>query len=725
MYPLNVQGEKINIYEFEDAENLIKDLSEKYSADLKMVYRGGRNRNGKAFYKYPCSFDIETTTIRPGEYNYIPEDPGEAPPVAFPYLFQFCIYGEVIMVRQFSEALRIFEWLHQYFIDLKFKRLVIYVHNLAYEYHFFKNYWPVNKKGSFALDERHPVTIELNTGIIIKDSYKLSNMSLETFTKDWSVKWKKNKEIMDYEKRRTPYDKLDPQTLEYSALDVLSLSDAMTEFLKAHNTGTWSRVPTSTGFIREELKERLGIRSWKSTRAQRKYKRILENCVIDEDIYKLLKRAARGGNTHANRAYTGELLNFVCHYDITSSYPAQMVCYPEYPVGPWTKLEGDISTVELFEENGYCCLFDAVLIDPELKEGVTVPYLPTAKVLTLDGHSEYSDNGRYIKGAKKLRISILGIEWPIIKSQYNFKDVVILRGYYSRKDYLPDLIRDYVLELYAKKTELKGVAGSEIEYALAKTFVNGIYGMCYTDPIREQTTFTDTGLINTGIGDLGESLEKYQKSKAYFLCYAWGVVVAALGRVFLQKMIDAAGPNFIYADTDSIFALDPVNTDKAIRALEKELKEYHRLCGKQLIYYDIKGRPHELGGIDEEPFCCQFLTLGAKKYITIEGGELKATIAGVPKAAAPGIIKDPANFKPGLNFPGSITKKMGLWYNEDMGLDLRDKEGRPIFTASNVAMLPCDYLLDLSDDYLNCLSFEGSKIWSFKPADKNMIEDYI
>ena len=57
---------------------------------------------------------------------------------------------------------------------------------------------------------------------------------------------------------------------------------------------------------------------------------------------------------------------------------------------------------------------------------------------------------------------------------------------------------------------------------------------------------------------------------------------------------------------------------------------------------------------------------------------------------------------------------------------LHDEEGREIEIHSNVAMLPCDYLLSMSADYLECLSIEGNFHWNFTEADKNVLneEDY-
>lgn len=721
----------IPIYWHDEAEELIALLAARYHDDITKVYRGGKNRNGISYYNVPGAFDIETTTVRSGQLDYHHPD---GRPVAFPYLFQFCIYNTVIMCRTYSECADVFGWLSDYFIGARNTCLILYDHNAGYEYGFLKDIWRINGKKSFALDEHHPVTLQLENGLLIRDSYKMTNMSLETLTKDWSKVYIKLPEIMDYQKLRTPYTELDSDTLLYSALDVLSLCDSIVHFLEARQECIWTKCPTSTSFIRAQLKKRVGIGVKQRTREQQKYHSILQNIKIDADIYGYLTRQARGGNTHANRRITGQIIgdpdtgSGVGHWDIISSYPAQMECYPEYPIGAWEALDDDcpISTIELFENNGYCTLFDIVLINPRIKEGVTVPYIPTSKCMTLKGFSQYSDNGRYLSGAEMLKLTLYGIEWQIIKAQYDIDDTVILGGYFARKGYLPDIVRSYVLELYAKKTELKGVEGQEVEYSLAKTYVNGVYGMAFTRIIREGFEFTDNGIIQAEAPDISTELEKFQRRTSYFLAYAWGSMVATLGRVYLQKMIDTAGEYFLYCDTDSVFASHPEIVRPRMQALEADIKEYQRRCGMQLTYYDIKGRPHELGGIDEEPECA-FMTYGAKKYATVERDlRLRSTIAGVPKKAGAEIIGTLDNFRLGMVFPGSVTNKMCLWYIDNEGLTLHDEAGRPIQVLSNVAMLPVDYLLSLSSDYMLCLQIEGiNGLYQFKEAQTNQNEDYV
>ena len=78
-----------------------------------------------------------------------------------------------------------------------------------------------------------------------------------------------------------------------------------------------------------------------------------------------------------------------------------------------------------------------------------------------------------------------------------------------------------------------------------------------------------------------------------------------------------------------------------------------------------------------------------------------------------------------MTFSGEETNKLALWYNDNDGIVIHDN-GRPIKIYSNVAMLPVDYYLSLSDDYSICLMMEGiNTTYSFKQANTNQVEDYI
>ena len=58
---------------------------------------------------------------------------------------------------------------------------------------------------------------------------------------------------------------------------------------------------------------------------------------------------------------------------------------------------------------------------------------------------------------------------------YEWEKIYISNVQYAHQNYLPKSIIESVLKLYQDKTELKDVAGYEVEYLLSKGMLNSIY----------------------------------------------------------------------------------------------------------------------------------------------------------------------------------------------------------------------------------------------------------
>ena len=82
----------------------------------------------KGYVSYPATFDIETTTLR-----------GEQP-TGYMYIWQFCIKGVVFFGRTWREFLDFIDNISDLLnLDNKHK-LVIYVHNLSFEFEFIRKF---------------------------------------------------------------------------------------------------------------------------------------------------------------------------------------------------------------------------------------------------------------------------------------------------------------------------------------------------------------------------------------------------------------------------------------------------------------------------------------------------------------------------------------------------------------------------------------------------------
>jgi DNA polymerase elongation subunit (family B) len=124
---------------------------------------------------------------------------------------------------------------------------------------------------------------------------------------------------------------------------------------------------------------------------------------------------------------------------------------------------------------------------------------------------------------------------------------------------LPIEFTEYVLELYANKTELKDVAGMEDLYMQSKQYINSMFGMCVTAIVQADVElYGDEWLVKNLTREVVEHrLEKLRsfnpREKRYFLSYSWGCWITAYARRNLWKCIEKHDREVIYCDTDSIF----------------------------------------------------------------------------------------------------------------------------------------------------------------------------
>ena len=98
----------------------------------------------------------------------------------------------------------------------------------------------------------------------------------------------------------------------------------------------------------------------------------------------VLRFAFRGGNTHCNRFFAGDIVKNVKGRDISSSYPTQE-CLEKYPMTPFKKRDRlSESGIDYYMENGAACLIHAVLRCAGLRDPFeAIPYLPLAKRKTI------------------------------------------------------------------------------------------------------------------------------------------------------------------------------------------------------------------------------------------------------------------------------------------------------------------------------------------------------
>lgn len=642
------------------------------------------------YMKIYATFDIETTTVHP--------DPEKAPE-GFMYHWQMDIGGVVVYGRRWEEWLELMKKISDWLELSKERRLVVYVHNLAYEFQFIRDFLIDDLGGIdvFATARRTPIYVMTGAGFEFRCSYKLTNMNLQRACEnELGVIHPKAAGDLDYKKLRTAQTPLDDTEFGYCISDVVSLYELIERRMINEGDNLDSIPLTSTGYIRRITRG--------ACRKDRRYReRIFKKQIMNRDVYLLLKEAGRGGNTHANRYLSGLIFPKVDSADAVSDYPAQILLRP-FPMSKFVyygDIESDTEFRRLLKEKA--CLFRVVLKDLRVRKKVTMPYIASSKVLYHGSGARY-DNGRVLE-CSWIAITVTDLDWRIIEKQYEYSEISISDFYIAKYDFLPEPIRDVVMKLFKEKTELKykiqncedpeELDALQYYYAKSKNRINSVFGMMYTDPVRQNVTVDSAGEWSITNPDIDEALETFFKSRNSFLIYSWGVWVTAWARIHLEAALDAFGDNAIYCDTDSVKGM----CSPAIRRrMEKLNNNIMKLCEKRGAYCDVGGVRYYLGVFEWEtktPYKA-FKTLGAKKYAYVDDAGFHITIAGVNKKIGAHEMEDINNFRPGFIFRDAGGKT--LYYNDDKK-HVITVEGCEMLTASNIGMIDSTYELGITDEY--------------------------
>ena len=613
--------------------------------DIPFVKKGKND----ALSNVPAVFDIEASS-----FLY------EGKKAGCMYAWVFGINGRCVRGRTWEEFIDLLDKVCKYYHLSVEKRLVVYVHNLAYEFQWIQQRFKWFKV--FALDTREPVYAITTRGIEFRCSYVLSGMSLAKVGENLT-KYKVRKLVgdLDYYKVRTPETPLTDTEWGYILNDGLVVMAYIQELIERE--GSIKALPiTKTGFVRNLFRAKTLAGKNKYT-----YGKLIRNLTLSLSEYTQLKKTYIGGFTHANHNYVSKTCKNVSSFDFTSSYPAVMVA-EKYPMSKPREVEiKDEKDLQKYLDL-YACMFILTLYDVE-------PIFDYDHYISrshcYDCQNYILDNGRIVR-ASKLTIFVTEQDYKIIAATYNWSKMEIRNFNIMYKDYLPIDYVKTVLELYQNKTTLKGVEGKEVEYQVSKENVNSAYGMTVTDPCRCEILFDRQEGWSRETPDYEELLDKYNKSTQRFLYYAWGVWITAYARANLWSGILEFGKDYIYSDTDSLKVFNKDKHQSYIDNYNKEITNKINTCLKtyEIPLNDacpitIKGEKKPLGVWDYEGTYEKFKTLGAKRYMYTEDNKLHITIAGVGKKAGaeylewkyksiPNIFK---HFDEGLVFPSSYGEE--------------------------------------------------------------------
>lgn len=677
--------------------------------------------NGKnvTYFNTPAAFDIETSSF----YSH-----GEKQAVM--YIWQFGILNWVTVGRTWESFISLLNSVSNV-LHLSDKiRLIIYVHNLPFEFQFLRKLIEWDKV--FLLDKRKPV-YALYGGIEFRCSLKLASKSLEKVGEDLTkYKVKKLSGDLDYELTRFHSTPLTDKELGYCENDIRVLLAYIQE--KIEIDGGIDKIPlTNTGYVRNLCRE-----ACLNKKLFYKYSALMQELILTPEEYAQLKRGFSGGFTHASAKYVAEgknkPLEDVGSFDFTSSYPAVMLL-ERFPMSRAEVVES--LTPEEFERSlkRYCCLFDVTVKNVRAKIDYDHPISESKLILPKDKEERERitsgwivDNGRIVD-AEEMTMTVTELDWATFNDFYDYDKESIQIHSFRRyeKGYLPKPFYMAILELYGKKTRLKDVPGEEINYMISKNMMNSAYGMIVTDIVRDELKYDNVyGYKKPVKPDLEEAIEKYNKSKKRFLFYPWGVWVTAYARRNLFSGILACKDDYIYSDTDSIKILNPekhmdyINEyNNQILSKIKRASTYLQISEDLYSPANIKGKRKMIGVWDYEGKYKRFKTLGAKRYmferypedINKDCPQYVITISGVnKKKACEYLVKtfaDPFDgFTHKLCVPEEYSGRLTLTYIDEpcsgIGVDYLENPCN-YYEETSIHMEPSQYELTLSDKYKSFL----------------------
>lgn len=275
--------------------NFIKAVDE---ADLPIV----TNNKKISYYNVPAAFDIETSSF------YI-----DGEKKACMYVWQFGILNWVTYGRtweEFDTFMSVLSRVLQLNEDL---RLVVYIHNFAYEFQWMRK--RIHWDKLFFLDKRKPV-YGISGGYEYRCSLKLSGKSLAKVGQDLQ-KYHVQKKVgdLDYSLVRTYKTPLTQEEWGYCEADIRVLLAYIQEKIEAD--GDITLIPlTNTGYVRNYCRKAC-FKRWK------RYKNLMSELILTPEEYSQLKRVFAGGFTHANAHYSRRVVVHVGSFRLYELIPVR------------------------------------------------------------------------------------------------------------------------------------------------------------------------------------------------------------------------------------------------------------------------------------------------------------------------------------------------------------------------------------------------------------------
>ena len=651
-----------------------------------------KNNKGRLYNDNIFTFDIEVTSLyiidgiaKTFDYSKSKEFYKDIEKTSIMYIWQLSINDIVYYGRTWTEFIEFINIIRKCFSGT----IIIFVHNLAYEFQFLLNAF--KDFDVFARKPHKPIKATIDSlEIEFRCSLMLTNTSLRQLAINNNLEVLKGE--LDYNVLRTPVTPLNEEELAYCENDCLILYHYLKKELEVYKH-IYNIPLTQTGKVRRELKKRY--------RKNRSYMKWVHNQInTNTHIFNLLLDLFRGGDTHANACYTGQIIENVKSKDLTSSYPFVLLT-EQYPVSKFIAVNNvDINNLK----HNRCYILKVAIMNVRSKKAhnyISYSKCKHCKNVTVD-------NGRIVL-ADYLETVINEIDYEILKDNYEF-DIEIIESYEAFKGWLDVTFVKFIIELYKGKTVYKGVENFEDLYMRLKEQLNSLYGMCVTNMIKDEVSFYngEWKIDELSQEQLKEKLNEQTTSENSFLNFAWGVWVTSYARRNLYASLSVINDDYIYCDTDSN---KYKNWEKYEDFFNKYNEEVYKKCLNSSVHYGIsindykpkdkKGIEHLIGVYEDDGNYDKFKTYGSKKYCYVKDNKIYITVSGLSKKASES-LKTIDDFKLEKEFDYEVSGRTIVHYNDEQPIiDVVDYLGNIYHSTDKfgITLQPTTYNLGISDDY--------------------------
>lgn len=607
---------------------LIVDTIEELLDPENLVTTFSTDENGKKYSNNIVAFDTESCQV----------DVSDKEHYATTVTYQLAVNDRCILVRTPEDFLDICVALSTKIHEIegdahktrrkKPAKVIVYVHNLQYDAYF--TVWDViktmNVEDAFIVKGKFNKFTFMN--LEFRCSLMLTNLSLATAIKEYvpkAIRLDKLKGAWDYKDIRSPLTVLKELEVKYACIDVFGLVDVIRELCKLHGIEVGQLPTTSTSFTKKACENYcLGNkRKFGRGRYSNSYSNLIKTLNLDLDQLVFAKSCFRGGISDTNIAIADQLQFDIGDFDISSEYPSAI----ERGLFPMSSPRWINTTFEMLKKwaffpyqhrVGFCTRVRFHKL--KVRKGVLIPLITVHKTFEDDILTD-NDESRIFE-AECITLNLNSIDFKIVCEQYEFESAEVIQTMIYKMDLLPKPIREFILEGYKNKTQYKGVIGKELQYKLAKIYINAIYGVMATYPLNEDWIIQGDELVDLNaelkhkndeeslrilIDKQKKELDKYNKKDNRFSYYLWGVYVAAYGHQYLWEGMKIVGSDIIACDTDSVKFRNGSKYKEQFaelnKKIESELDVIAQISDIDRSWYspaDKKGKVHTLGTWDND-----------------------------------------------------------------------------------------------------------------------------